>query len=428
MKTFQLTTLFFFFLAFQNLYSQWEQQQSGVSNTLLRVEFLNKDTGWVCGTEGIILRTTDSGNSWEQQTSTTISVLRDIFIINSHNIVVIGDSSIFLKSSDLGNTWNKRNIYDDWSLCSIHFVDSLTALIAGGELGPPPNYYQTGVILKTNNGGNNWYGQIIVSGLLRDISLFGINFGWCVGEYPNYLTTSNGGSNWEQHATSRWDRSVFPIDSLKIWTCGYNGNIHFSSDGVYTWILKYHFGNGGYNTLEKIFFADYNYGWAGGQCYIFATSDEGENWIPQYYDIDEFISDICFLDKYLGWAVGKNGTILKTINGGGFFSTNIEINNNEDLKFSLSPNYPNPFNPVTKIKYQIPISPPLLKGESEAGGFITLKVYDLLGREVATLVNDEKLTGEYEVEFDGTNLPSGIYFYQLKAGSFVETRKMVFMK
>jgi hypothetical protein len=61
-------------------------------------------------------------------------------------------------------------------------------------------------------------------------------------------------------------------------------------------------------------------------------------------------------------------------------------------------------------------------------GFVTLKVYDILGREVATLVNEEKPAGEYEVEFNGSNLPSGIYFYQLKAGSYVETRKMVLLK
>ncbi len=61
-------------------------------------------------------------------------------------------------------------------------------------------------------------------------------------------------------------------------------------------------------------------------------------------------------------------------------------------------------------------------------GFVTLKVYDILGREVATLVNEEKPAGEYEVEFNGANLPSGIYFYQLKAGEFTQTRKMVLLK
>jgi len=69
----------------------------------------------------------------------------------------------------------------------------------------------------------------------------------------------------------------------------------------------------------------------------------------------------------------------------------------------------------------------LVKGRTKEG-FVTLKVYDLLGRQVATLVNEEKPAGEYEVEFNATNLPSGIYFYQLKAGQFSETKKMILLK
>ncbi len=110
--------------------------------------------------------------------------------------------------------------------------------------------------------------------------------------------------------------------------------------------------------------------------------------------------------------------------------TSIEIEEifNTFLDYNLSYNYPNPFNPTTKINYTIPalLSPPLGKGEDE-GAVRYIKVYDLLGREVATLVNEEKPAGEYEVEFNAANLPSGIYFYQLKAGDLFETKKMVLM-
>ena len=87
------------------------------------------------------------------------------------------------------------------------------------------------------------------------------------------------------------------------------------------------------------------------------------------------------------------------------------------LDYELSQNYPNPFNPSTTIKYQIPEL-----------SFVTLKVYDVLGIEVATLINGEKPVGSYEVEFDGTGLPSGVYFYRLKTGSYFQTRKMVLLK
>jgi hypothetical protein len=96
----------------------------------------------------------------------------------------------------------------------------------------------------------------------------------------------------------------------------------------------------------------------------------------------------------------------------------------------LFQNYPNPFNPSTTIKFTIPlpINPPFVKG-GKLGGVVTLKVYDLLGNEVATLVNEEKPPGEYEVEYsDKGGFSSGVYFYQLRVGSFVETKKMIFLK
>jgi hypothetical protein len=95
--------------------------------------------------------------------------------------------------------------------------------------------------------------------------------------------------------------------------------------------------------------------------------------------------------------------------------------------FNLSRNYPNPFNPTTKIKFSIPSNQNPLPGGAR-GGLVTLKVYDVLGNEVTTLVNEQKSSGEYEVEFDGSNLSSGIYFYRLKSGSFIETKKMILLR
>jgi hypothetical protein len=85
--------------------------------------------------------------------------------------------------------------------------------------------------------------------------------------------------------------------------------------------------------------------------------------------------------------------------------------------YELFQNYPNPFNPSSVISYQLPV-----------GGDVTLKIYDVLGNEIATLVNEYKPAGKYEVEFSAASLPSGVYFYQLKAGSFVETKKMLLLK
>uniref|UniRef100_A0A832DJ23 T9SS type A sorting domain-containing protein n=1 Tax=Ignavibacterium album TaxID=591197 RepID=A0A832DJ23_9BACT len=132
-----------------------------------------------------------------------------------------------------------------------------------------------------------------------------------------------------------------------------------------------------------------------------------------------------------GLASGKFAYRLKQIDYDGSFSYSdiieVEINNPEE--FTLEQNYPNPFNPATKIKFKIQPSSlnPFSKGE---GTFTSLRVFDVLGNEVAVLVNEFKKSGYYEVEFDANNfnLTSGIYFYRLQAGSFIEVRKMIYNK
>jgi hypothetical protein len=96
---------------------------------------------------------------------------------------------------------------------------------------------------------------------------------------------------------------------------------------------------------------------------------------------------------------------------------NDEVTNQPPVNFLLSQNYPNPFNPSTKISYQLPES-----------GNVTLNIYDVLGNELAALVNDYKPAGNYDVDFNAVGLPSGVYFYRLTAGSFTETKKLILMK
>jgi hypothetical protein len=99
------------------------------------------------------------------------------------------------------------------------------------------------------------------------------------------------------------------------------------------------------------------------------------------------------------------------------YETTVDAEISSPNKFSLSQNYPNPFNPSTSIQYAI-----------SSRQFVSLKVYDVLGKEIATLVNEEKSTGKYNVEFNASSLASGIYYYQLRAGDYVETKKMILLK
>ena len=124
--------------------------------------------------------------------------------------------------------------------------------------------------------------------------------------------------------------------------------------------------------------------------------------------------DLAWDGQYL-WIVSWQADTIYQVDVG--YTTSIINEKLYPKGYILYPNYPNPFNPATKINFQIPEL-----------CFVSLKVYDVLGKDVATLVNEEKPVGSYELEFDAATLPSGIYFYQLKAGNFVETKKMVLMK
>ncbi|MCX6163260.1 MAG: T9SS type A sorting domain-containing protein [Ignavibacteriae bacterium] len=132
----------------------------------------------------------------------------------------------------------------------------------------------------------------------------------------------------------------------------------------------------------------------------------------------------------VNFIYGSNNYLYAGITYGGFFrrhaNISISIKNNSEVckDYSLFQNYPNPFNPTTNIKYQITNTSNV---KSEMSN-VKLIVYDILGKEIITLVNDKQSAGIYEVTFDGSRLASGIYFYKLQSGDFTQTRKMVLLK
>ena len=144
----------------------------------------------------------------------------------------------------------------------------------------------------------------------------------------------------------------------------------------------------------------------------------------------ELVNGLGLIYEYLWELVGIKKVLKGCIIDGIVYgdTTVVSVKDQETpvtSTFKLEQNYPNPFNPSTKIKFTIPN----VKTHSDASlQKVTLKIYDILGSEIATLVNEELSAGEYEVEFNATKLPSGIYFYQLKAGSYIQTKKMIYIK
>ena len=145
----------------------------------------------------------------------------------------------------------------------------------------------------------------------------------------------------------------------------------------------------------------------------FATITNAQ-WVIQPSGTANNLLGVSFTDANNGTAVGESGIILRTSS----VVTAIDDNQiKQPNSFILMQNYPNPFNPSTTIQYVI------INRQ-----FVSLKVYDILGREVATLVNEEKPIGSYRINFNGSKLTSGVYFYRLRAGRFTQTKKFVLMK
>lgn len=158
---------------------------------------------------------------------------------------------------------------------------------------------------------------------------------------------------------------------------------------------------------------------------IYFTSNSGSNWVVHYTAPSGNYKYL--FGSMIPWGIGilalrDNGGISIYISLVGITPVSTEI----PQQFKLEQNYPNPFNPVTKIKFDIP---PAIqsKGLSRALG-ILLQVFNLLGREVSTLVNEELKPGTYEVDWNAVNYPSGVYYYKLTIGEFSETKKAVLIK
>ena len=129
------------------------------------------------------------------------------------------------------------------------------------------------------------------------------------------------------------------------------------------------------------------------------------------------INDYTYIDKTVDAGMYSYRLMQKDYDGTFAYSQEVEVEINLPLEYSLDQNYPNPFNPTTTIRYSIP-----------EDNFVSIKLYDILGNEVLTLVNEQRQAGRYEMLFNASNIASGVYYYQINSGSFTQTRKLMLMK
>jgi hypothetical protein len=276
-----------------------------------------------------------------------------------------------------------------------------------------------GIILRTTNGGTTWVQQSVgLAGGLLGVCLVDVNHATAVGFDGAILRTTDGGTTWTQQSsgTAQFLFGVSFTDVNIGTVVGDGGTILRTTNGGETWTLQSNVLPYAYS-LRSVSFTDANKGTiVGSYGSILRTTDGGTTWKQQSLLTTNTLLSVSFTDSNNGTAVGEYGIILRTTNGGVTFIKEERLDEIPDTYY-LSGNFPNPFNPSTKIKYSIPKL-----------SDVEIKIFDILGKEIDILVQEVKPAGTYELTWNAANLSSGVYFYRIKAGDFVQTKKMILLK
>lgn len=338
--------------------------------------FPNQNTGFLLSPSNTIYKTTNTGINWLKLPVNFDKHLYTISYSDENNIWVGGDSGYVMCTTNSGNSWVEKSAVGDNRIYRIFPFGNTIYL------------YFFNKIKKSTDSGNNWI-ELQIDTLSFGFYSYFLNSqtGWAIPTMDTTIyKTVNGGINWVKYTKSV--RNNLPVLNPFF----VNNNTGFSATSA-----------NNYQVLK--------------------TTNSGLSWCvnSDFPNLTSVSLNAVFFNSNTGLVVGTNGLILKTTNGGTSF---ISVNNqNIPYKFSLAQNYPNPFNPATIIKFKIKDS-----HNSASSANVKLVVFDILGKEIATLVNENLKPGEYEPTFDARGLTSGIYFYRLTAGDFSETKKMLMIK
>ncbi|HRE40326.1 MAG TPA: T9SS type A sorting domain-containing protein [Ignavibacteria bacterium] len=371
------------------------------NRNFVKIIFINKDTGFAAAkfsfkSNGTLYKTTNAGINW-------ITIPNPLASFDYEDIAVINENILWCVEDD---------------------------------------FFSGGAYLSTN-GGLNWTRKFD-GGNFNPVKIYMYNerIGFITrgtSSTSRFYKTTNSGDNWTLIPNTGGFDNLFFLDSLIGFKCqGFN--LYKSSDGGLTWkdtIFKSFFSGGvamGFRDFhavnEDTIWGSGGYFFPGFKSIIPITTNGGNTWgyqIPHDSVTGEF-SIITFYNKNYGWMFRRtkndmtnsfNG--VHTVTGGDTIIHLVDIkqiSTEIPIKFKLYQNYPNPFNPKTKISFSVKSQ------ETKIG----IKIYDISGKFISELVNQNISAGTYEVEFDGSNLSSGIYFYSLISDNFTETKKMMLIK
>ncbi len=400
----------------------WTLINPGVSTayTFQDIAFADETTGFIVGYNGLMLKTTNAGNNWFSVNLGTANSLYKIrFVPNNPDIVYIsGWNLTLLKSTNRGLNWITLPVTSSTAtyLTNLNIIYKDTLYVAGPS-----------VMLKTTNGGYNW---VELSANLPALWSVQVSFfideknGWLMDRY--IYRTTNGGILWRLQESPPWLTLYHGIHFLDQnygvivceWQSIYDGIVLKTTNGgnsvplppTYLRCVRFQ----GKNKLTWTDKSLSELGFKIQRAYqndtLWQVIDSTSTNVTTYLDtnINPTLIYRIFAYNEFGNSAYSNVAILTNISP---YKVN---NNSENILYN---NFPNPFNPVTRIRYDLPRS-----------GSVRLAVYDVMGREVEMLVNERQTAGSYEATFDGSGFASGVYFYRLTAEGYSETRKMLLIR
>ncbi|HEY5534276.1 MAG TPA: T9SS type A sorting domain-containing protein [Ignavibacteria bacterium] len=417
------------------------------------------------GTNYSLYRSVNDGSFDNLQNGFTGQVVNSLYIPNSigHVLAATNWQGIY-RTTDGGANWD--NTYNG-GVCKGFTVNSFGHIFTTYF----SSYDNTSSVNKSTNGGQDWnqVGTINSPRLIQSLTVNLLDYVFAASAGDGIYRSINNGADFTQiNLSNNYVWSLLSVDSTtSIFAGTGKGKIFRSTDYGFGWNQIYIRPDSTNNNVRSLAKSKTNILYAGLDTggIIFSTNN-GTTWTQSSFTVPN-VNAIVFnslnhifagtgnngvyrsTDNGVSWtqvnngftnnnrinalAIDGAGFIYSGLNGGSVYkslqSTTISIKNiSSEIPsgYSLSQNYPNPFNPTTKIKFDV--APSLSFPNVSIGNPVTLKVYDVMGREVQTLVNEKLQPGTYETSFDGSQFSSGVYFYKLQTGDFSETKKMLMIK
>ena len=438
----------------------WTTLPVGTTQTLRGLSFLNNNTGYIAGDSGVLRKTTNGGTNWFVLTSGFTLDLNSIHAVNANTVFACGDNGLIIKTTNAGINWFTQSAGTVSNLNSIHFLNSNTGCAVGNN----------STIRKTTNGGSSWFTQSVgVTGLMTGVYLADATRGVITfsGSNVNFYVTNNGGTTWTPQffGNTFTTRCIDFVDGIYGYVGGDVGSYYTTGNGSSTWVQG---ANGTSNWTYGISFVNPTTGWrAGTNGSILKTTNGGTpapeaptnlvasvvsgnqiflSWFDNSNDEQGFKIErsigmptdfdlIGLVGNGVQNFIDTSGLVYGTryyyrvyaFSGAG----NSPYSNVETIvltnitqsgtgipdEYRLYNNYPNPFNPATTIKFDLPES-----------GNVDIRIFDISGAEVDMLLNQNMNAGSYDITYNAGKLSSGVYFYKVTMGNFTDTKKMILLK